>query len=144
MFIVNKAGSMVFQKDFAERAGALTTNDLMSLASTLFSIQEIARNLSPVRDPTGAGFGIERLEADTFVLQAFRPATGTLFVVTAAPGTQNLKTLLAEVYQLFADFVLKNPFHQLDMPIRSNLFEEAVGRTVRRYAEHGAGHGARA
>ena len=28
------------------------------------------------------------------------------------------------MYELYADFALKNPFYSLEMPIRENLFEE--------------------
>ena len=45
-------------------------------------------------------------------------ATGTLFFVTADPHTPHLKPLLRAVYSLYCDFVLKNPFHQMDMPVR--------------------------
>ena len=29
-----------------------------------------------------------------------------------------------EIYELYADFALKNPFYSLEMPIRVDLFEE--------------------
>jgi hypothetical protein len=63
--------------------------------------------------------GIETLECPTFILQAFRTVTGALFFLTAEPHTPNLKALLQRIYVLYSDYVMKNPFHQLDMPIRT-------------------------
>lgn len=31
--------------------------------------------------------------------------------------------LLKRIYELYADFVLKNPFYSLEMPIRCELFD---------------------
>jgi len=32
--------------------------------------------------------------------------------------------LMDKVYELYADFALKNPFYSLEMPIRADLFEQ--------------------
>ena len=29
-----------------------------------------------------------------------------------------------QIYELYADYALKNPFYSLEMPIRADLFEE--------------------
>lgn len=34
-----------------------------------------------------------------------------------------METLLKKIYELYADFVLKNPFYSLEMPIRCELFD---------------------
>lgn len=94
--------------------------------------------------------GIERLEAATFTLQCYQTPTGALwrcarqslcltrsycagikFFCTAKPGTTGLEGILKVVYGLFADFVLKNPFYELDMPIRCELFDRALEAYVK-------------
>lgn len=53
--------------------------------------------------------------------------TGVKFVVVAAvASTQNLDTLLRKIYEIYADYALKNPFYSIDMPIRSEKFDEAL------------------
>jgi hypothetical protein len=39
------------------------------------------------------------------------------FIVVADPAQTGLDGILARTYQLYADFVLKNPFYSLDMPV---------------------------
>lgn len=34
-----------------------------------------------------------------------------------------MEQLLRKIYELYADFVLKNPFYSLEMPIRCELFD---------------------
>ncbi|RWS00623.1 trafficking protein particle complex subunit 4-like protein [Dinothrombium tinctorium] len=37
------------------------------------------------------------------------------------PGSK--ESLLRKIYELYADYPLKNPFYSLDMPIRRELFD---------------------
>lgn len=34
-----------------------------------------------------------------------------------------MEQLLRKIYELYADYVLKNPFYSLEMPIRCELFD---------------------
>lgn len=44
-------------------------------------------------------------------------------MIIADPGQMGLDNLLRNIYELYADYALKNPFYSLDMPIRCELFE---------------------
>lgn len=50
--------------------------------------------------------------------------THTLF--SAEPGTPDMEFVLREIYALYTDCALKDPFYELDMPIRCELFTQAV------------------
>lgn len=39
------------------------------------------------------------------------------------PSQQGMDVLLRKIYELYADFALKNPFYSLEMPIRCELFD---------------------
>lgn len=93
-------------------------------------LQEIATQVSAVQPNSAEGITV--LESPTFVLHAFKTVTGTLFFLTADPHTPNLHTILRQTYVIYCDFVLKNPFHQADMPIRSELFELNLSALVQR------------
>jgi len=64
----------------------------------------------------------------------FRASTGSLFfsIVTeyhgesAEPGTPDIELALREIYVLYTDYALKNPFYELEMPIRCDLFVQSV------------------
>lgn len=45
------------------------------------------------------------------------------FLVVADPKQPNVEILLKRIYELYADFALKNPFYSLEMPIRCELFD---------------------
>jgi hypothetical protein len=98
----------------------------------------LAAQVSPA---PGAG-AIAALHADTFDLHSFQALTGTTFMATAEPGTSEAGELLrGPVYEAFCDYVQKNPFHEPDQVIKSELFDAAlaaaVGGANRRWAAAG-------
>mmetsp|Transcript_18699 Transcript_18699/g.44004 ORF Transcript_18699/g.44004 Transcript_18699/m.44004 type:complete len:138 (-) Transcript_18699:76-489(-) len=120
LYIVNKAGGLIYNKDLSP-VPKLSGNEYLTLASTFHGLHAISSQLAPV-----VSGGIERLDAATFSLQCFQTPTGIKFFCTARPGTTGLDDILKVVYGLFADYVLKNPFYELDMPIRCDLFDRAL------------------
>lgn len=95
LYIINKAGGLVYQRDFAEQLEKLSSNDYLVLAGTfhgyeldtiyarnrdsplnqLFhSVHAITSKISPV--PSSSG--IEVLEAETFKLVCTQTLTGTV------------------------------------------------------------------
>ena len=92
----------------------------------------------------GADDGIEEIRASGMILQCFQTVTGIKFVITVAvpdPPNQNsnntnnineplvsstLRDVLKEIYVLYTECVLKDPFYELEMPIRSDLFVQGV------------------
>lgn len=97
----------------------MTTNEKIFLASMFYPLFAIASQLSP--EPRSSG--IEILEADTFRLYCFQTLTGIKFMIVAEPSQLGMEILLKRVYDLYADYALKNPFYALEMPIRCELFE---------------------
>lgn len=116
-------------QDFAAHAARLDTNDHLRLASTFSGLALIMKQLSPSR---GSSQMLE-LEADGFVLHSFDTPTGLKFFITADPDSPRLDEVLRQVYILYADFVLKNPFYESDMPIQCERFEEKVQRLASKY-----------
>eukprot|EP00249_Psilotum_nudum_P002216 c15137_g1_i1 orf=229-654(-) len=127
LFIINKSGGLIFYKDYGS-TGRLDTNDSLRLASLWHSMHAISQQLSPTIGCTG----IELLEADTFDLHCFQSLTGTKFFVVAEPGTQGMEFLLKLIYELYADYVLKNPFYEVEMPIRCELFDQNLVQAIRK------------
>lgn len=97
----------------------MTTNEKIFLASMFYPLFAIASQLSP--EPRSSG--IEVLEADTFKLHCFQTLTGVKFITIAEPHQIGMDALLRRIYELYADYALKNPFYSLEMPIRCELFE---------------------
>uniref|UniRef100_A0A7S2IS43 Trafficking protein particle complex subunit n=1 Tax=Haptolina brevifila TaxID=156173 RepID=A0A7S2IS43_9EUKA len=122
LYVNNKAGGLIYHRDFASHAAKLDVNDQLRLASTFNGLAMIMKQLSPVSGSSQ----MTELEADAFVLTSFDTLTGLKFFLTADPDSKRLDDVLREVYVYYSDFVLKNPFYELDMPIQCERFEEKV------------------
>ena len=152
LFVINKSGGLIYTRDLNPVARLAGGNEYMMTASTFHSLHAIAKTLAPVRSG-----GIEVVDAPAFSLHCFETPTGLKFFVTArtrapagagGPGAPPLSpppppgvagvtppgevnAFLRRVYELYADYVLKNPFYELEMPIRTRLFDAAVESAVR-------------
>ena len=125
LYIVNKAGGLIFNRDLSPVA-KLATNDYLTNASTFHSLHAIARQVAPV-----ASGGITSIDAANFALHCLESPTGVKFFVTAKPRCEaGANAFLARVYEAYADYVLKNPFYETDMPIRVKLFDVALDKAL--------------
>jgi hypothetical protein len=52
---------------------------------------------------------------------------------SAEPGTRYLQKVLREIYVAFTECALKDPFYELEMPIRCELFTQTVNDVMSRY-----------
>ena len=87
----------------------------------------IARRMSPVKHGGNpACGGIQQLETDQFTLHCLRTHTGLKFFILTDPHSLGASKFLQNSYQLYTDYVLKNPFYQLDQPIQEKLFNEML------------------
>jgi len=143
LIIINKAGGLIYQHDFADGLNKLSVNDYLVLAGTFHGVHAITTRLHPLHstlshrssasetsrpDPPS---GLEVLETENFRLQCFQTLTGTKFLLFTEPGQPNVDSICRRVYELYADYVMKNPFYQLEMPIRSGEWERKLGGYLR-------------
>jgi hypothetical protein len=131
LYVVNKSGSLIYYREFIKRSG-LTDNDHIRLASTFFSINQMAIKSGPCKSN-----GIQCLRSSTVVVQCLTSLTGmSFFAIAPAGGSQRrLEALLRQIYALYTDYVLKNPFYELDQAVRSQgrgaLFDKEIDRLLR-------------
>lgn len=112
----------------------MTTNERIYLASMFYPLFAIASQLSP--EPKSSG--IEVLEADTFRMNCFQTLTGVKFMIVADGLQIGIDLLLRKIYELYSDFVLKNPFYSLEMPIRCELFDRNLKDVLDQVEKTGA------
>lgn len=60
------------------------------------------------------------------------PTTRMCVSCSAEPGTQDMNFVLKQIYVLYTDCALKDPFYELEMPIRCELFTQAVDALIDR------------
>ena len=118
---------MIYNKNLSSAAPNLTSNDCLRLGSTFHGLHAITTQIAPV-----VCSGIESLMTDTFQLQCFQTLTGMKFVITASLDSYDHNTLLRGIYELYSDFVLKNPFYEMEMPIRCEKFNKNLDKLIQR------------
>lgn len=60
------------------------------------------------------------------------PVAGTKIFVATEPKTPGIDSLLKTIYELYTDYVLKNPFYEVEMPIRCELWDLNLALAVRK------------
>ncbi|PLB37097.1 trafficking protein particle complex subunit 4 [Aspergillus candidus] len=188
LIIINKAGGLVYQREFQPGLRKLSTNDYLVLAGTFHGVHAITRSITPKiplptnpntipssghqqqpstssiltthkpspsiststpSTPTGPSSttststthalpipgtpvtGLEVLESDKFRLTCFQTLTGTKFLLFTDPLMTSVEPVIRKIYELYADFVMKNPFYQLEMPVRCEAFDRHLGGWLR-------------
>eukprot|EP00667_Euglena_gracilis_P026075 EG_transcript_31085 len=130
LWMLNKTGGLIFNKEFAPGLPKFSTNARLKLSSAFHAQHAIAQQLSPV---PGSG-GIDYIEADFFKAFAFETPTAIKFVVLTDPLTHNndgkVDRLFRDIYELYADYVLKNPFYEIEQPIRVEQWETRLRALV--------------
>lgn len=82
-------------------------------------------SLNPTERPE-ALTGLEQLESENFRMQCFNTLTGTKFLLFTEPLQANVDKIISKIYELYVDYVMKNPFYQLEMPIRCEGWERRL------------------
>ncbi|KAG1759977.1 transport protein particle complex subunit [Suillus occidentalis] len=122
LWVINKAGGLVYQRNFADGLAQLTSNEYLVLAGTLHGIHAITSRLSPA----GSSSGAQVIEGETFKMTILLTATGTKFVLLTSLAEVTAESVLQRVYEAYADAVMKNPFHTPEMPVRSEGFDTRI------------------
>ncbi|KAJ5140980.1 Sybindin-like protein [Penicillium atrosanguineum] len=157
LIIINKAGGLIYQREFQAGLRKLSTNDYLVLAGTFHGVHAITRSITPkiplapttnspaaspgtstpaassysYPNPGASVSGLDYLESDKFRLTCFQTLTGTKFLLFTDPMTGNVETIINKIYDLYADYVMKNPFYQLEMPVRCEAFDRHLGAWLR-------------
>ncbi|KAI0748496.1 Sybindin-like protein [Daedaleopsis nitida] len=122
LWVINKAGGLVYERSFGDGLPHLTSNEYLVHAGTLHGIHAITSRLSP----TGASSGAHVISGESFKMNILLTATGTKFVLLTSLVEPTADSVLQKVYEIYADAVMKNPFHTPEMPIRSEGFDTRI------------------
>ncbi|ROT36996.1 trafficking protein particle complex subunit 4 [Sodiomyces alkalinus F11] len=146
LIIINKAGGLILNRTFHEGGlNQLSTNDYLVLAGTFHGVHAITARLDPLKNqisatPTAPGgipsrpeppSGLEVMETENFRLQCFNTLTGTKFLLFTDTTQVNVDVTMRRIYDLYSDYVMKNPFYQTEMPIRCETFDRKLLSYIR-------------
>jgi trafficking protein particle complex subunit 4 len=68
------------------------------------------------------------------LVAAFSFLAGTKFVLITSLADTTGDAALQRIYESYADFVMKNPFHTPEMPIRTEKFDIKVAEIIKVFA----------
>ncbi|KAI0124677.1 synbindin [Xylariales sp. AK1849] len=140
LLVINKAGGLIYNRTFAEGLNQLNSNDYLVLAGTFHGVHAITTRLSPLhshQQPLAPGTrpepptGLEVMETENFRLQCFNTQTGIKFLLFTDTLQAGVDVTMRKVYELYADYVMKNPFYQLEMPVRCEMFDRKLNSYIR-------------
>lgn len=94
------------------------------LAGTFHSIHAISSRVSPIHSSSG----ITVVETAKSAIHCFQTVTGLKFLLITDLRQFAPDSVMAQVYLYFSDYVMKNPFYQLDMPIRCDQFDRHLNQ----------------
>ncbi|CAG7556922.1 unnamed protein product [Fusarium equiseti] len=117
LIIINKAGGLVYNKNFHEGLQQISTNDYLVLAGTFHG-----------PEPSS---GLEVLETENFRMQCFNTLTGVKFLLFTDTTQANVDVTIRKIYDLYSDYVMKNPFYSLEMPVRCDIFDRKLLSYIR-------------
>ncbi|ODV86938.1 hypothetical protein CANARDRAFT_6505 [[Candida] arabinofermentans NRRL YB-2248] len=141
IYITSKSGSLLYQKDFKVLNNPITkqnSNDYLVIASTLHGVHAISAKLTPAASaknylssklPTNSNkTGLRMITTSQFKIYMNQTVTGLEIILFTSPdmGQTKISGIYDKIYQLYCDYVLKNPFYQLEMPIRCKLFDDKL------------------
>ncbi|KAL6869151.1 hypothetical protein ACO1O0_000474 [Amphichorda felina] len=137
LIIINKAGGLIYNKNFHDGLNKISTNDYLVLAGTFHGVHAITARLNPLKAQSQPGMrpdppsGLEVLETENFRMQCFNTLTGTKFLLFTDTTQINVDVTMRKIYDLYADYVMKNPFYSLEMPIRCEIFDRKLLSYIR-------------
>lgn len=111
-----------------------TSNEKLVMASMINTMYAIASTMSPYENDQNRHGGINLLETENIHLHCFQSPTGTKFLVESEPMFNSgsiVDPLMRRLYQVYADFALKDPFYTIEMPIKGAKFEQNVRSAVK-------------
>ncbi|KAF2636713.1 Sybindin-like protein [Massarina eburnea CBS 473.64] len=143
LFIISKSGGLIYNREFHTGLNKLSSNDLLMVAGSFHGMHEITKQLCPNPPPptipsntaptpfAARATGLEVLETSQFRMQCFQTLTGVKFLLFTEPQQPNIDTILKKIYELYADFVMKNPFYTVEMPVRCEKFDRGLDGFVK-------------
>ncbi|PGH14661.1 hypothetical protein AJ80_05842 [Polytolypa hystricis UAMH7299] len=106
-------------------SASLSSTTSTSTTTTAIPLSTSTSNTLP--NPSLPLTGLEVLETEKFRLSCFQTITGIKFLLFTDPLMANVDVVMKKVYELYADYVMKNPFYQLEMPVRCEAFDRNLG-----------------
>lgn len=122
LFISNRSGGLMYRKNFKENVEELDKNLIMTIISTLHSLHFMTQQIAI--NPRNNQY-MENIVIENGVICTHQSPTGVNFIVVAEGMTEipQKEIFMQEIYSLYVDYVIKNPFYLDEQPFQNNSKE---------------------
>ncbi|KAJ4951909.1 hypothetical protein NE237_028741 [Protea cynaroides] len=109
----------------------------------LFSLKSFTAKMDPtnvekgnlgVPQLPGQGCSFHSFQTNTYKLSFMESPSGIKIILVTHPKTGDLRESLKHIYNLYVEYVTKNPLYTPGTPIRCELFNTSVDQYVRTLA----------
>ncbi|CAN6477159.1 unnamed protein product [Victoria cruziana] len=141
IYIFNRNGVCLLYKEWQRPLKTLSPQqDQKLMFGLLFSLKSFTAKMDPLSADKG-NLGVPQLpgqacsfhsfSTNTYKLSFMETPSGIKIILVTDPKTSDLREPLRNIYNLFVEYVVKNPLCVPGNPIRSDLFNTALDQYVR-------------
>ncbi|KAL9228831.1 hypothetical protein vseg_004369 [Gypsophila vaccaria] len=141
MYIFNRNGVCLLYKEWNRLLHTLhPQQDHKLMFGLLFSLKSLTSKMDPtsvekvnlgVPQLPGQGCSFHSFRTNTYKLSFMETPSGIKLILVTHPRTGDLRESLKYIYNLYVEYVVKNPLYSPGTPIRCELFNTTLDQYVR-------------
>ncbi|KAH1223498.1 Trafficking protein particle complex subunit 1 [Glycine soja] len=142
MYVFNRNGVCLLYREWNR---PLRTLDAQQDQKLMFGLLFSLKSLTAKMDPTsavekgnlgmpqlpGQGCSFHSFRTNTYKLSFMESPSGIKIILVTHPRTGDLRESLKYIYNLYVEYVVKNPLYTPGSPIRCELFNTTLDQYVR-------------
>ncbi|PON58225.1 Sybindin-like protein [Parasponia andersonii] len=144
MYVFNRNGICLLYREWNRPLRTLNPQqDHKLMFGLLFSLKSLTAKMDPtiaekgnlgVPQLPGQGCSFHSFHTNTYKLSFMETPSGIKLILVTHPRTGDLRESLKYIYNLYVEYVVKNPLYSPGTPIRSEIFNTSLDQYVRSIA----------
>lgn len=141
MYIFNRNGVCLLYREWNRSLHTLNAQqDQKLMFGLLFSLKSLTSKMDPtcaekvnlgVPQLPGQGCSFHSFRTNTYKLSFMETPSGIKLILVTHPRTGDLRESLKYIYNLYVEYVVKNPLYTPGTPIKYELFNTTLDQYVR-------------
>nr|XP_027110190.1 trafficking protein particle complex subunit 1-like isoform X1 [Coffea arabica]XP_027110191.1 trafficking protein particle complex subunit 1-like isoform X1 [Coffea arabica]XP_027110192.1 trafficking protein particle complex subunit 1-like isoform X1 [Coffea arabica] len=141
LYVFNRNGVCLLYREWNRPLKTLSPQqDHKLMFGLLFSLKSLTAKMDPtsadkgnlgVPQLPGQGCSFHSFRTNTYKLSFMESPSGIKIILVTHPRTGDLRESLKYIYNLYVEYVVKNPLYSPGNPIRSDLFNSTLDQYVR-------------
>ncbi|XP_057866217.2 uncharacterized protein LOC131073734 isoform X1 [Cryptomeria japonica] len=141
MYVFNRNGVCLYYKDWMRPHTTLSPQqDLKLMFGLLFSLKSFTAKMDPssankgnlgVPQLPGQGCSFHSFRTNTYKLSFMETPSGIKIILVTDPRIGDLQEALKDIYNIYVEYVVKNPLYTPGQPFRCELFNTTLDHYVR-------------